>query len=150
MAEDFTFEITGLDEVQAKLESLKEKVALKGVRNALKAGALVVLNACVALAPHATGFLAEHFNIKISVRQDALAGSAFIGPNAKAVYPRKLIGPQKKDERTFTRTAEMIARWLEFGTSKMAKKPFMTQALESTTAAATDAMVSSLRATIEE
>src|SRR5208337_2870373 len=113
MSADFTFEIKGLEEVQAKLEALKEKIARTGVRNALRAGATFLMQRCVMLAPRLTGFLAEHFDIKISVRSDAIAGSAFIGPNAKALYPHAEMGPQTKErdaKGNTSRTAYLVAK----------------------------------------
>jgi len=46
-------------------------------------------------------------------------------------------------------SAVMVARWLEFGTSKMSKRPFMTQAFESYHDDALNAIVETLKEKIE-
>lgn len=137
MSDEVTFEIKGLDELQQALEELSEKVANKGVKAALKAGAEPIQNAMVTLAPKNTGFLAEHFSTKIKMVRDALAGSAFIGPQGKIEYPAFLSGAYNIVRRKSGKIVKVgriavatVARFLEFGTSKMSKKPFMTQAFE--------------------
>jgi hypothetical protein len=71
------------------------------------------------------------------LRSDEIAGSAFIGPNNKTVYPRNPNWP--------ARTARLVAQWLEFGTSRMAKKPWLTQAFETQKQRAIDAVAEKLR-----
>lgn len=146
-----TVEVKGLSELQANMEALPAKVAKKGLRAALKSGGLAIRDAMVALAPKDTGFLAEHFNMKMKINRDELAGSIFIGPQGKIDYPaytsgaynikRKASGKIVKVGRVAVAT---VARFLEFGTSKMAKKPFMTQAFESHKEAALQAITSKL------
>jgi HK97 gp10 family phage protein len=135
--DDFTVEIKGLDQLQAALEELPEKVAKRGLRQSLRAGGSVIKDGMISGAPQESGFLSEHIDVKTRLRADELAGSAFIGPNGKMVYPRKPGWPP--------RTAALVARWLEFGTSRIAKKPFMTQAFETRKQDALDAIVSKLR-----
>lgn len=138
MSDEFvTFEIKGLQELQTKLEGLEAKVARKGIRQALRAGANVIRTAMAANAPKDSGFLEEHIDIKTRLKSDYLAGSAFIGPNGKIVYPRKPGWP--------SRTAALVARWLEFGTSRMSKKPFMTQAFDTRKEEALEAITEKLR-----
>lgn len=133
-----TVEVQGLSELQANMEELPAKVAKKGLRAALKRGGLVIRNAMVAMAPKDTGFLAEHFNMKMKIRSDELAGSIFIGPAGKVDYPAYASGAYNIKRRKNGKLAKLgrvavatVARFLEFGTSKMAKHPFMTQAFES-------------------
>jgi HK97 gp10 family phage protein len=137
MTEFVTVEVKGLRELQDKLEALPTKLARRGIRQALRAGADVIRSAMVANAPKDSGFLEEHIDVKTRLKSDLLAGSAFIGPNGKQVYPRNPKWP--------ARTAALIAKWLEFGTSRMSKKPFMTQAFETRKEDALEAITEKLR-----
>lgn len=152
MSDGVTVEIKGLSELQEKMEELPAKVAKRGLRAALRAGAKVIVAAMVAMAPKDTGFLSEHFGTKISIRRgDELAGSAFIGPQGHVDYPRydsgaynihRRAGKVLKAGRIAVAT---IARFLEFGTRKMTKKPFMTQAFDSHKQEALEAITSELK-----
>lgn len=133
-----TVEVQGLSDLQHTMEELPAKVAKKGLRAALKRGGLVIRNAMVSLAPKDTGFLAEHFNMKMKIQREELAGSIFIGPAGKMDYPAYASGAYNIRRSKSGKLAKLgrvavatVARFLEFGTSKMAKKPFMTQAFES-------------------
>src|SRR5208337_3107742 len=135
--DDVTVEVKGLAELQQALEQMADKVAKKGIRAALKSGAQPIQNGMVTLAPHDTGFLAEHFNTKIRIGRDELSGSAFIGPQGKVDYPEFLSGAYRivrnakgKARKVGRIAVATVARFLEFGTAKMAKKAFMTAAFE--------------------
>lgn len=131
-----TVNIKGLDTLQTKLEAMPEKLAKKGLRAALRAGAALFKSAMVSGAPKDTGFLAEHFGVKVKINRDGLAGTVYIGPQGKVDYPAFMSGAYKIKRRAgkiikVGRVAvATVARFLEFGTAKMAKKPFMTQAYE--------------------
>jgi|SRR5208282_753899 len=137
MADDITVEIKGLSELQSALESLPQKVAKHGLRAALKSGAAPIESAMVSEAPHDTGFMSEHFGTKLKINRDEIAGSAFIGPQGKVDYPSFASGAYKiirsatgKARRVGKIAVATIVRFLEFGTAKMSKKPFMTRAFE--------------------
>lgn len=139
MTEYVTVEIKGLAELQQKLEALPEKVAKRGVRAGLRAGADVLRTAIIQLAPKATGFLSQHFGTKIKMTRDALAGTAYVGPQGKVDYPAYASGAYdiKRSKRGKAMKVGRIAvatvvRYLEFGTSKMAKHPFFTAAFDTT------------------
>ena len=130
--------VKGLSNLQKNMEELPAKVAKKGLRQALKKGGLVIRDAMVALAPKDTGFLAEHFNMKMKIRRDEIAGSIFIGPAGKIDYPAYASGAYNIKRKANGKLAKLgrvavatVVRFLEFGTSRMSKKPFMTQAFES-------------------
>ena len=160
-----TVEIKGLDELQRKLEELPLRVAKKGLRRALAVGAQVFKYAMYTLAPRysggnsniPSGFLAEHFGVRVSLGRDPLTGTAYIGPDGKMDYPDegggyrsrliKKTGKLKKVGRVAVAT---VARLLEFGTSKMAKKPFMTQAFESKKADVISVVANALAEAIED
>lgn len=148
--------IEGLDELQRKLEQLPDKVAKKSLRSALTAGARIILSAFVAFAPRATGFLAAHFDLHLSIRGSDLAGSAYVGPQGKMDYPNAS-GGYKERVNSAGRKSKLgriavasVARFLEFGTSKFGAKPFMTPAWESHKEVARDAIISNLAEGIEE
>lgn len=146
MAEEFLeVKITGLDEVQKALEELPEKVARKNLRAALKAGANVIKAGQMAMAPHDTGFEQEHIDIRTRLRGDELAGTAYIGPNRKIVRPERLNKAAKSGKPWRQWTAEMVAKFFEFGTSKMAKKPFLTQGYENSKERAVEVVVQFLK-----
>lgn len=137
MSDDFTVEIKGLSDLQLALEDLPVKVAKHGLRSALKSGAAPIKEAMVTGAPHDTGFMSEHFDVKLKINRDELAGSAFIGPQGKIDYPAYTSGAYKIIRSATGRAKKVgaiavatIVRFFEFGTSKMSKKPFMTQAFE--------------------
>jgi HK97 gp10 family phage protein len=143
MANDgITVEIKGLDQLQKALEELPQKVAKRGVRQALRAGAEPIKDEMVALAPKDSGFMSEHLDVKTRLMRNELAGTAYIGPNGKQVYPRNPKWP--------ARTAALVAKWLEFGTRLMAKKPFMTQAFETKKQTALDAIIAKLKSAVED
>lgn len=158
-----TVEVKGLSELEAKLEALPVKVAKRGLRKALRDGGNIFKGAMFTLAPRwvgpggpPSGFLAEHFGVKIKMERNELAGTAYIGPQGKVDYPDfesgayriKRVGSKiKKVGRIAVAT---VARFLEFGTSKMAKKPFMTQAFDSYKQAALDAVTESLKESLED
>lgn len=147
---DENVNIKGLDQLLATLEILPRKVADKDVSVALRAGGKVVQNAFAASAPEDTGFLAEHFNVKVKLRREELGGSAYVGPDARADYPERDGGYRLKVLKNKLRKVGRISvlsvcRFLEFGTSKMGKKPFMTQAFEGSKDGALDAMTTSLQ-----
>ncbi|HZR66613.1 MAG TPA: HK97-gp10 family putative phage morphogenesis protein [Terriglobales bacterium] len=142
MSEFVTVEVKGLKELQDKLEELPNKIARRGIRQALRAGAEIIRGEMVSNAPKDSGFLEEHIDVKTRLKSDLLAGSAFIGPNGKQLYPRNPKWP--------ARTAALVAKWLEFGTSRMSKKPFMTQAFETRKEDALEAITRKLREALED
>jgi HK97 gp10 family phage protein len=164
MSNPVTCKISGLDELQAKLEALEENVAKKGMRGALKEGGAVVREQMENRAPDHTGFLRSHFNTKTSMRgRNELAGSVFIGPD-NAVYPKHLASRVLSDTLRLTKKAQKaflknfkgrisvvsVCRYLEFGTSKMSAKPFMVAAFKSVTSKALAAVTKALREAIDE
>lgn len=161
---DEEVEIKGLSELQTALEELPRKVAQRGIKKALRAGAEPIYQAIVRTAPRYSGvtdyppigWLAEHFGTKIKLGQE-LSGSAFIGPQGKMDYPLyksgafKLVRNKKGKMIKIGRIAvATVARFFEFGTSKMSKKPWMTQAFEANKNAAVDCIAASLNETIQQ
>jgi HK97 gp10 family phage protein len=146
MADAITVKITGGKEIQRKLEKLRFETAKKIVRMSLKAGAIVIHEAMYTLAPRDTGFMIEHFGWRSSINRDFIAGSAFIGPQGKVYYP----GKENSKGKLRRMAVATIARFLEFGTSRMAPRPFMTQAFESHKQTALERMIGAIKAALDE
>src|SRR6202000_446753 len=83
-----------------------------------------------------TGFLSEHFDVKTRIASKEIQGSAFIGPQGKMDYPKNGSYKERKNakgkviQRMGRISVTSVARFLEFGTVKMAGKGFMTKAFE--------------------
>jgi len=155
MAKDaVTVKITGLAELQKALEEVPKEVSKKVLRKSLTAAAKVVREAMVDHAPKDTGFLEDHFNIKFKSHKRDIAASAFIGPDGKAVYPKQLPkgmqGPNAANSRQRTIKVVSVARFLEFGTSKMGAKPFMTQGFENAKDNALEIIIDGIKDALEE
>lgn len=111
MAEPFfRVEVTGFKELERALRELPNAVAKGVLRTALKKAGQPVVDAAIAMAPRDTGKLAESIEIKTSLtrrqrRRRRKAGDVemFIGPS----------------------TAARHGHLVEFGTVKMAPRPFM-------------------------
>jgi len=154
---DIQMEIKGLSELQKALEEIPRKTAQNGLRLSLKAGGSEIEQGMVELAPRDTGFLAEHFGTKIKLSNGGLSGSAYVGPQGKIDYPayssgayRLIRNAKGKISKVGKIAVATIARFLEFGTSKMSKKPFMTQAFETRVKPALDAIIARLATALEQ
>ena len=150
-------EIKGLDDLQKKLEALPLKIAKKGVRKALAAGSKILRDAMIALVNKDTGFLSEHLGSRYHMDKDEIAGSVFVGPKGRVDYPKFASGAYKiirnakgKAKKVGRIAAVTVARFLEFGTSKMSKKPFLIPAFDSTQAQILSAMTQKLKEAVEE
>lgn len=141
---DVEIKIDGLKELQAQLEALPPKTAQKTLRQGLVKAGLVIRDAMVRLAPRDTGFLAEHFNMKSRVSRKDISGSIMIGPNSKAVYPKS--GGAKGGRIS----AVSVAGFLEWGTVKQSKQPFMTQAADQNFEKAVDTLIDSINESLSE
>ena len=153
MADLIEFKISGLDQLQKSLEELPREVARKVLREGLRDGANEMRNAMVEAAPQRTGFLSRHFNIKLSLRGNDLAGTAHVGPAGRMYYPGR--GSAGRGVATGRRPHSggqvpvvSVARFLEFGTSRMAAKPFMRPAFESAKGRVLDIIIDKIREAI--
>jgi len=150
------FKLIGLDKVQRTLEELPLKVAKNGLRGALRAGAVVVQSGLVESAPKDTGFLSEHFGIRLSMKGKDISGAAFIGPEGHIDYPDVAGGYREKiNSKTGKKfnvgriSVASVVRFLEFGTTRMGKKPFMTQTWEKLRDKVLNVIVDKLKSTVE-
>jgi HK97 gp10 family phage protein len=144
MADLVSVQVQGLAELEAKLESVPLKIARAILRRAVKAGGEIFRAEMQARVNRLTGFLAAHIGIRLSTR--GLSGTARVGPQV-INYP---IRPSKRPGRGRTITAASVGRFLEFGTRKMAKRPFIRQAFETKKEQALDVFVREAKAGFDE
>ena len=148
MANPIEVNISGLDQIQKRLEELRGPLARKAMRAGLKAGAAPVLSAIVQEAPKDSGFMAEHFNVKYSTKQEGTIGKAFIGPEGKMFYPGEHARTVRIGGKTFKAkhlAVATVVRFHEFGTRFMAANPFMSGAFKAKQQAALDAIIAALK-----
>jgi HK97 gp10 family phage protein len=138
----------GLEQLQKVLEDMKKGAAAHIVRDGLNAGAKLVLDAEVDNAPEETGFLKEHFNMKFNTLREGVGGEAFIGPNGRINYPQR--GAKSDAKGTITNRGRTIAvasvaRFHEFGTSKMGADAFMRTAWYTVRESVLQAIIDTIR-----
>jgi HK97 gp10 family phage protein len=154
--------IEGLDAIQKALAETLPKEARLAMRIALSAGGGTVKDEMQARTPVETGgedsgFLRDHIKVKVTIKNGGLTGKAIVGATNSA-YPGREGSKGRVNFKTITGKAvsfvsntagaviaARVARWLEFGTTKMAKHPFMTQAWESTKETARDRIIAKLK-----
>lgn len=154
MSDFIECKITGLDQIQRALEAQPDK-ARKAMRAGLKAGAVPVIEEVRREAPVESGFMREHFDTKLSVKQGGLAGAAWVGPQGKMYYPgademfgaggRRLVRAGRFRTKGAQLPVVSVVRWHEFGTEKMAAKPFMSRAFAAKWKEALDVITETLR-----
>lgn len=137
-----TVKITGLDEILDKMATLPPKLAKKGLRTALMAGAKPIRDAMkqkVQKGWHLWqsgslgrsrdyGFISQHISIKTEIHPSEQSGVAHIGPAKKGFW----------------------SLFLEFGTQKMRAFPFVRPAFDQQKQNALNAFVESLKKTFNE
>lgn len=131
---EIEFKISGLKELQDKLDRLPRQAAKECIRTGLKAGAFLWEQDMQFRVRKHTGFLAQHIAARITIRGDELAGVAAVGPE-KTDYPDRGGGYRKKTIKGRLRNvgriaASHVAAFLEFGTRKMPAQPFIRPAFE--------------------
>lgn len=136
MAGRVTFEVSGLDELQDKLNRLPVEFSRKALRTALRPAGLVFRNAIKAAAPRLTGWMADHITVRAKTNnydegevRVGFSGKSKPGGNASAVYE---------------------ALYSEFGTVKEPARPFIRPAFESSKQNALDAFITRLRDNLDE
>lgn len=136
---EVTVEVKGLDELQRKLEEMAPAVAKKVIRTTLREVGQGLAERMAAAAPKGPpdpGFLSEHFGVKVGyARGGDLAGSAYVGPQGRMYYPdrgelSRGLATGKYAHKGGVVPVASVARFLEFGTSKMPAHPFMTAAFD--------------------
>ena len=143
MDKSFSVTMTGVDELVKKLEGLKYDLQRKGGRFALRKAAQVIRDQARSNAQRVddseTGrSIAKNITEKWNGRVNKATGDlAFrVGVNQGAVLP-------KKGEQVDTAAGGPTPHWrlLEFGTEKMAARPFMVPAMAQAAQKATDTFI---------
>ncbi|MDH6185484.1 HK97-gp10 family putative phage morphogenesis protein [Polaromonas sp. CG_23.6] len=127
-------QLTGFKELAAALRELPERVARNGLRAAVNAGAGVIKQEAIAKAPEATGALKANFYQKqIREQSGPMQQTFYVGvrkgvakyASNKANKRSGKAGKAYKDDGT-----TFYWRFMEFGTSKIAPRPFLRPAFE--------------------
>lgn len=143
MADSVTFNIQGLDPLLGKLENLKYETKKKGGRSALRKAAQLVRDAAKQGAaviddPETRADIekniTERWNSKLNKRTGDLGFRVgVLGGAGGNKTSEQLSGLPGQDTRHW--------RYIEFGTEKVAPRPFMRPALANNIDAATDVFV---------
>ncbi|WP_442765105.1 HK97-gp10 family putative phage morphogenesis protein [Sulfurospirillum cavolei] len=126
-------EIKGLEQLISKLNNLPEKLEKKVIRAAVRKGAILVRDKAREKAPVKTGTLKK----SIKIRSNKVANGIIsfkIGPT----------NDKKKGTDVF------YGRFIEFGTSKMAAKPFMRPALDESETEVLNVVIDNVKSKLEE
>ncbi len=135
--------IEGLKELESRLERLGPELANKILSTCMKEPANYMRDQVVDNAPEETGFLKENFSVRQSRAGGEYTISAFIGPKGHVDYPRRGI---KGKGRTISVAA--VARFHEFGTSKMEASAFMRAAFYSAQGIVRDKIIARIKEAI--
>ncbi len=127
-------ELTGFKELAEALRELPQRVARNGLRAAVNAGASVIKKQAIDNAPEDTGALkANMYQKQIPEKSGPMVQTVYVGvrrgvakyANTAANRRAGKAGKVYKNDGT-----TYYWRFLEFGTSKMTKKPFLRPAFE--------------------
>jgi len=149
-----TFQLHGLDKALATMRGLSPQLRKKAARAALRKSALVVRNAARANAsrlddPATANNIAKNVDMAFAGRFFKQTGDLKfrVGVRGGArVYgkTRDNVRSGRAGQKYATGGSTFYWRFLEFGTQKMAARPFMRPALEANVAKATDVFINEL------
>lgn len=132
-------EIKGLSELLKAMKELPKAIEQKCLKVAVMTGANVIKRAAADLVVRRTGLVAKAIRIGFN-RKESTPG--------KAVY-HVFISQKVKDKLKGKTRDAFYWRFLEFGTVKMAAKPFMRPAFDSTNREAAEVIKGKLKERIE-
>ena len=138
-----TFSITGLADLEKRLQDFPDKLARNVLRKAMASGAAVIRDEARRLAPKDTGEMARDIMIKRAKQTKGSNGfeyQVFVRTGKKS----RLAGKKRNVSRD-----SFYWRFQEFGTSKMPAHPFMRPAFDAKKEAAVEAIRDRLAAEIE-
>lgn len=154
---EVTFKVHGLRELKAALEQLPREIQGKVLAAAANAGAGVIKQRAIELAPEG-----ETGNLKRAIYQRTLRG---LPPSQARVWVSVRKGRARDRRRLLARyqagraTAAEVIKWggnqapyahfVEFGTVKMAARPFLRPAVHEKAGEAVEKMKAALRSRIE-
>lgn len=143
MAGRSSLSVTGSQEAMDWLDAMKDTATGEStLRKAAAAGARVLMTEVRAEAPKDTGQLTLGVGMKYSPDRSRTGVIATYEVFVTGDYPNKANGKRGM------RKAD-VARWLEYGTSKMRPRPFIRPAFAAKKAAAADAVTDSIKESIE-
>jgi HK97 gp10 family phage protein len=151
-----TFRVEGLRELERKLKQLPGKIAKSGLRKALFSGAKIVRTAAERLVPKDTGFLqAQIIQYAAPKSKHSYADQVRIGVRARArkLKSGKVNTKHVRYRRIGGKDRAITAhywKYIEFGTSKMAARPFLRPAFNANAVAAAERIKTRLRENIEK
>jgi HK97 gp10 family phage protein len=142
--------IEGLDDVLAALKALPDSITKNAAPFAMRKGANVIAKEAKARAPKRTGNLQKRIAVRKRKRRDAgialaysvgvLGGASSTYGNTKSNRRKGLVG------KTYDRGGTAYYwRFLEFGTEKLAAKPFLRPAFDSKAEEAVKAIADGFR-----
>lgn len=130
-----TFKITGSKELEEKLTELPPKFARKAIRESLRPAVEIWRQEMRALAHKATGWMADQIIVRVSARGND-QGRATVTLSSKQ-------NPSRHARHVPGAINEAL--WNEFGTRKMAAKPFIRPAFESKSSQVLEMLISKLK-----
>lgn len=144
--------VEGLQELQQRLRALSEDFQKKIPAQATSAGAAIIKKAAIAGAPKDTGQLRSHIVIKRLPPGERTATSQHIVTVKKIT--RKYANTKRNRQtnragKTYRLDIAYYWRHVEFGTVKMAARPFMRPAFEQNKERAKEAIIERIRTRIE-
>jgi len=149
--------IAGVDEALKRLESLKGAAGKRAARRALRRGANVVLKAARDGAARLDDPATSNSIVKNLVvrgggsRNERRAGGVMMRVGVRGgARDMSKYGEVKGQGKGNPGGDTFYWRFLEFGTQKMAARPFMRRALENNTLSATDAFADALGTEIDK
>ena len=133
MRELFTFKVEGLQELDRQLRALPERVAGNALATAVSAGARVIRNEAMARAPVDTGALKSQIFTKRLRSPSPSEKMSIVGVRsglAKYANTKRNVRSGKAGKTYKTDGKTFYWKFIEFGTSKMAAKPFLRPAFD--------------------
>ncbi|MFC5524018.1 HK97-gp10 family putative phage morphogenesis protein [Polaromonas jejuensis] len=146
--------IAGLKELQAALKELPDRIAKNVLRGSVNAGASVITNEVQTRAPVYTGEVSQGHpppgTLKRAVYQKQIRELSGQLKQTFYVGVRKGKQYQKQGKKGNLSQDAWYAKFVEFGTSKMAARPFMRPAFEAKKSEAVEAIKAYLEKRIPE